>query len=559
MRSPFRTRLQAVISGLLTFGVVFTAGPLAGSAPPAASGSQSASQSASRSATQSAAQPAAPGAAPSLPAALSRLAGQVSEERIAASIRRLESFRTRQTFSGGPDWRDPDHGIDAARLWIAQAFHEASPRLHVYFERQDLPVSLPRLFRPGALRNVVAFLPAATEEGRKRQFIVSGHYDSIAADADGTIHWDRPDLPAPGANDDASGTAVVLEAARVLAAGTYDADIVFIAFAGEEQGLYGSIGRAGRAKAAAQQGGPRVLGVLNNDIVGGIVGGDGRTDDRSVRLFSEGPEDSASRELARLSAEIARTVVPGFGVDLILRADRFGRGGDHLPFNREDIPGVRFTSAVEDYSRQHSVRDTFDGCSPSYAARVARVNVATLADLASAPPAPIVLDEKGNPTLDRGPTGYDARLRWKPVGPVADLAGYLVLRRETTSSLWQDSYWAGPVEAFTLPGVSIDRYVFGVRAVDREGHVSTAATYQLPPRKPTASDPLLADPSDMPPEWLEPEGSPDLEAYPPPPTSPPLAPNSTPGPAGATPRPGQNSAPGKNLRNGRASGQRGAP
>jgi hypothetical protein len=403
------------------------------------------------------------------------LVAAVSEPEIAANLKRLGEFGTRHTYS---EELGPERGIGAARRWIAATLSAASPRLSVSFDTHRVTPRQPRLFRELTLHNVVAVLPAATEEGRARSFIISAHYDTVAAGPDGVIAWDRPDQTAPGVNDDGSGTAVVLEAARVLSTRSYDANVVFIAFAGEEQGLVGSTLYA----RAARESGMRIDGVFNNDIVGGETGGDGRSDNRTIRVFSEGPEDSTSRELARLIDDMTERYLPQLSIDLIFRPDRFGRGGDHTPFNQEGYPGVRFTVSNEDYSRQHTVRDTLDGASSAYTAQTARANIAALANLLLAPPAPIVSDERGRPTIDRGESGYDARLRWKPGGPADDLAGYRVLMRETTSPVWQRSHWAGSAEELVLPGVSIDRHTFGVRAVDRDGHESLAAVYVFPPR-----------------------------------------------------------------------------
>ena len=425
---------------------------------------------------------------PDSSAAVAALVTAVSEAEISASMKRLGEFFTRHTYSEKLDPADSmglegedrkaAKGIGAARRWVAQKLRSASPRLVVSFDTHRVAPRPPRLPEELTLHNVIAVLPGATPEGRKRSFLISAHYDSVSADADGTIHWDRFDRPAPGVNDDGSGTAVLLEAARVLSSRDYDANLIFAVFTGEEQGLVGSALYARKAR----ESGMRIDGVLNNDIVGGEIGGDGRVDNRTLRVFSEGPEDSPSRELARLAGELAGKYLPSLALDLVFRHDRFGRGGDHISFNQVGYAGIRFTVSNEDYSRQHTVRDTFDAVSPAYAARVARANIAVLADLALAPSAPVVTDDRGNPTIDRGESGYDARLRWKSGGETGDLAGYLVLARETTAPFWQRTYWAGKADQFVLPGVPIDRTTFGVRAVDREGHMSLASVYIYPAR-----------------------------------------------------------------------------
>jgi len=212
--------------------------------------------------------------------------------------------------------------------------------------------------------------------------------------------------------------------------------------------------------------------------VGNVTGGDGTTDAASVRVFSEGPEDSPSRQLARYVRRQAALYVPGHRVRLIAREDRFGRGGDHTAFNQNGYPAVRITESRENYARQHTVRDTPDGVDAEYLARNARVNLAAAATLALAPPAPVVQGPRG-PMLDRGPSGYDARLRWEKV-PGA--VGYRVFWREAWGPDWEHELYVGDVAEFVLPGVSIDDHVFGVAAVGPGGHESVVAAYVRPPR-----------------------------------------------------------------------------
>jgi Zn-dependent M28 family amino/carboxypeptidase len=305
---------------------------------------------------------------------------------------------------------------------------------------------------------------------------VSGHYDTVARQPGGVFDWTLTDNPAPGVNDDGSGTAVVLELARVFAQSglTFDATLVFIAFAGEEQGLVGAKLHAQKASAEKWT----IDGILNNDIVGGVSGG-GASDSASVRVFSEGPEDSPSRQLARAVRRHAARYVPGHQVRLIARHDRFGRGGDHTAFNQHGFAGVRFTESKENFARQHVAEDTFEGVSPAYLARNARVNAAALAVLALAPPAPVVVDERGRPLLDRQPSGYDARLRWT-AAPGA--AAYRIFWRDTWTPDWQHERLVGAVTEVVLPGVSIDDHVFGVAAVGPDGHESVVSAYVNPPR-----------------------------------------------------------------------------
>ncbi len=266
-----------------------------------------------------------------------------------------------------------------------------------------------RLPRDVELRNVVALLPGASP----RRVYVTAHYDTVARRTDSEagetgFDWTRADNDAPGANDDGSGTALVIELARVFAQSgiQFDATLVFVAFAGEEQGLVGAKLHAQRAASE----GWRIDAVLNNDIVGNSRGGAGASEGDRVRVFSDGPEDSPSRQIARYVRRVAMRYQPGHDVTLVARADRFGRGGDHTAFNQHGFAGVRLTEANEAYQRQHTVTDTADGVDPSYLQRNARVNAAALAGLALAPPAPVVVNDRGAPRLSRGTSGHDAAL-----------------------------------------------------------------------------------------------------------------------------------------------------
>ncbi|HEY3119191.1 MAG TPA: M28 family metallopeptidase, partial [Vicinamibacteria bacterium] len=220
--------------------------------------------------------------------------------------------------------------------------------------------------------------------------------------------------------------------------------------------------------------------VLNNDIVGNPAGGNGIVDAESVRVFSEGPEDSPSRQLARFIARQAARYYPSHQVRLMARHDRFGRGGDHSAFNQYGFAAVRFSESNENYARQHAAEDTLEGVNPAYLARNARVNAAALAGIALAPPAPKTADEQKRPLLDRQPSGYDARLRWA-AAPGA--AGYRIFWREAWTPDWQHELAVGNVTEFVLRDVSIDDYVFGVAAVGPEGHESLVSAWVNPPRR----------------------------------------------------------------------------
>lgn len=306
---------------------------------------------------------------------------------------------------------------------------------------------------------------------------VSGHYDSLVLGPDPRNEGD--DRYAPGANDDGSGTALTMELARVFAQSgiEFDATLVFIALSGEEMGLVGARAHAQRMMADSV----RIDAVFNNDMVGNSAGGSGQVDGWTVRVFSEGPEDSPSRQIARYIRRHAAGYLPGHEVRLIAREDRFGRGGDHTAFNQIGYPGVRITESKENYDRQHTVNDTPDAVDVRYMAQNARLNVASVASLALAPPQPVVFDARGNPLLGRQPSGYDARLRWQP-SPGA--AGYRVFWRDGWSLDWQHEMYVagGDVTEVVLPDISIDDWMFGIAAVGPAGHESLVSAYVRPTR-----------------------------------------------------------------------------
>jgi hypothetical protein len=414
-----------------------------------------------------AAQDAAPGLDPRIEAILE----EIDPERLHFNVEMMASFGTRNTMSSTdhPEW-----GIGAAREWIHQELESYSERLVVQFDTYDVEPE-GRIDRPTDLRNVMAILPGRSE----RRIYVSGHYDSVVYGDQEVVVPEPPmglanphDRYAPGANDDASGVSVVMELARVLARTDieFDATLVFIGFAGEEQGLVGA--RLHAARMAGE--GVRIDAVFNNDVVGNVRGGTGILDSRTVRVFSEDPMDSPSRQLARYIRRTAAWYVPGHEVRLIAREDRFGRGGDHTPFNREGFAAVRFTESREDYARQHTVFDTPDGVDPDYLARNARVNAAGVASLALAPPAPGVTFQM----LGRA-EGYDARLQWEPS---TGAAGYRIFWRTAWNPDWEHELYVGDVSEYVLPDISIDDHVFGVAAVGPDGHESLVSAYVRPPR-----------------------------------------------------------------------------
>jgi len=407
---------------------------------------------------------------------VSTLVASISESRMEQLLRTLVGFGTRNTLS---DVTSTTRGIGAARQWIFDELVKASPKLQVNFDTHQVPKG-GRITRDVELRNVVAILPGRTP----RRIYVSGHYDTVnlgaqgqgALNAGGGYGNPADNADAPGADDDGSGTVLVMELARVFAESgmTFDATLVFTAVAGEEQGLIGARAHARAMKAANIP----VQAVFNNDIVGGSTGGDGIVDGATIRLYSEGPEDSPSRALAIFTQRMAARYVPSHRIRLMARRDRFGRGGDHTAWNLEGFAAVGFRESRENYSMQHNANDTIDGVSFAYLAQNARVNAAAMAVLALAPPPPVVANERGAPTIDRQPSGYDAHLRWT-ASPGA--AGYRIFWRQAWAPDWEHEQFVGNVTEYTLPHANVDDWVFGVAAVDPDGHESTISAYVAPP------------------------------------------------------------------------------
>lgn len=399
---------------------------------------------------------------------------EISPARIEATIRKLVSFHTRHTLS---ETESDTRGIGAARRYIAselqRASQEAGGRLVVALDEFVQPAAPPDIPKPTAVVNVVASLPGRQPAAKDRLYVVTGHYDSRATNRNDATGF------APGANDDASGTAVVMELARVMAKLELDATVVFIAVAGEEQGMWGSTHWA----KAAKEKGLDVRGMFSNDIVGSSTGADGVRRAGTLRLFADGNppgEDGPPRALARAIVDAAERYVPDMNVTLVWRRDRVLRGSDHLPFLDQGWPAVRFTEASEDYRHQHQdVRieggvqygDLLDFVDFAYVAQVARVNAAALATLALAPAPP-------EDAALEAQLGQDTTLRWKP-NAEPDVAGYRIVWRETTAPRWQHARDVGNVTRATLGGVSKDDFFFGVQAVDREGHASVAATPKI--------------------------------------------------------------------------------
>lgn len=415
---------------------------------------------------------------------IQKIVGEISEERVANVMRRLGDFETRSTVSNPAQ---TNRGVGAARQWIFDQFTSYSPRLQVSFDTHTIPKG-GRFYKETELRNVVAILPGTAPDGGKRWILISGHYDTInLKDATNLTGAVAAELPAPGVSDDGSGTACTMECARVMSQYEFGATLVFVAFAGEEQGLNGSKGLALRLK-NEQQG---IEAVLNNDIIGTEVSGNGASDRNRVLVFSEDPDDSPSRQIARFVRAAAAQYCPDMVAEMIFRYDRFGRGGDHTPFNAQGYAAVRLTTPNENYAQQHSSLDTFANASPAYATRVTRINAAAAALMALAPNPPVTSYASGTPAgnltlpnrpgLSRG-RGYDAVLRWNEPDAGSDLAGFVVVVRSTTAPDWEKEIWAGNVHQFTLPNTPIDQIVLGVKAVDRAGHESPVSAYVNPPR-----------------------------------------------------------------------------
>jgi hypothetical protein len=419
------------------------------------------------------------GQQPSLNPQITEIVSQVSAERIANIQKKLESFGTRNIYSATDD---PQHGIGGAREWIAGQLKEYSPKLEVSFDKHRV-AKQGRAFKNVEIWNVVAVLKGTSEP--EQQVIVSGHYDSIhminkpsdgggrQLDAEATVA-----AIAPGVTDDGSGTAAVMELARVMSQFQFRKTIVFIAFAAEEYGLFGSSLYAEAAAARHDQ----IEGVFNNDIIGSNVTGNGETSNRYVNVYSEDPNDSISRQLARYMKAANEKYQPGFDVNLVFRHDRFGRGGDHSPFAADGFAAIRVTTPMENFANQHTATDTFANTAPAYTALVAKANAAAIAELALAPKTPQLRASsgtRGSAPLSRG-SGYDAAMTWHNENPESDLAGYTVVMRKTTSPLWEREIFVGNVTKYTLPNVNIDEVVLGVKAIDKSGNESLTTAFVSP-------------------------------------------------------------------------------
>jgi len=409
---------------------------------------------------------------------------EISEANLRRSVETLVGFGTRHSLS---DTVSATRGIGAARRWIKADFEryaqQAHGRMDVAYDDAIVPPST-RVPHPLRIVNVIATLHPISPVDSMRVLIVSAHYDSRAGNPLDSVG------AAPGADDDASGVAIVLELARVLSTRNVATAIKFVAFAGEEQGLLGSTSLAERAKQERWN----VAGVFNNDIVGGSVGGDGARETNAVRVFSEAyaPADSGepfrrrnmlglendgpSRSLARYVRMTGETYLPSFHVRTIYRRDRFLRGGDHSPFHERGFAAVRFTEAKENFAHQHqdvrSANDTSYGdltafMDFAYCASIARANAAALATLAFAPFAP------ARATIVTRNLEYGSTFRWtRSKSPSA--SGYRVWCRETDAPAWQKFTFTADT-SITLP-ISKDDFIFGIQSADSAGNGSMIVT-----------------------------------------------------------------------------------
>lgn len=410
------------------------------------------------------------------------LVADVSAERIETDIRNLVGFGTRHTLS---ETESDTRGIGAARRWIADEFRRISDACGDCLEVViigDVISGERRIPEPTEVVSVLAIQRGMLDANR--MVMMSGDIDSRVSDPlDATSD-------SPGANDNASGMAGVIEAARVLSKHKFAGTIVYAGLSGEEQGLFG-----GRIVADyALEAGWRIKAVLNNDMIGNISGIDGVTDNTTARVFSEGTRyveteegartrrfsggevDSPSRNIARYVDRMADEFVPNLDVMMIYRLDRFGRGGHHRPFNERGIPGVRIMETHEHYQRQHQTLrtedgveygDVIEGVNFDYARKLTALNIVSLAGMASAPPFPANVEIKGA-------VQPSTVLSWtKPAGIAADnLAGYKVYWRLTTEPQWTFSKDVGLVDTYTLENIVIDNYLFGVASVSKDGYES---------------------------------------------------------------------------------------
>jgi hypothetical protein len=405
----------------------------------------------------------------------------VSKENIKQNVEKLVSFGTRHTLS---DTLSKSRGIGAARRWIKSEFEKVSDTcdgcLEVFYQKNYFtPEDGDRIVKPVWINNVVAIQRGTTYPN---QFIImSGDIDSRISDPINYID------DSPGANDNASGMAGTIEAARVLSKYAFEKSIIYVGLSGEEQGLFGGKGLAKHA----QKQGWEIIGILNNDMIGNIKGVDGVIDNRSFRIFSEpvpaneseiarkgrrfygGEVDGISRQLARYVHKTVRYYMPEMNPMMIYRLDRFGRGGHHRPFNDVGYAGIRIMEAHENYVMQHqdirvengiNYGDVISGVNFAYAKKLTAVNAISLASLAWAPPAVKKLSIGGI-------VQASVKLKWEKVND-PNVKGYKIYWRDTTSPFWQYERFVGNKDSHALEGIVIDNYFFGISSVGKNGFES---------------------------------------------------------------------------------------
>lgn len=405
----------------------------------------------------------------------------VSANRIITDVETLANFGTRHTLS---DTLSETRGIGAARRWIKKSFAQISADcgncLEVFEQKNMFKADGRRLTRDVWINNIVAIQRGSVHPNRF--VIMSGDIDSRVSDPNNFTS------DSPGANDNATGMAGAIEAARVLSKYRFANSIIYVGLSGEEQGLYGGKGLAQYALDNNWE----IIAVLNNDMIGNIEGVDGVIDNRSFRIFSEptspteterarkqrrfygGEVDGISRQLARYVHKTTQNYMPEMNPMLIYRLDRFGRGGHHRPFNDVGFAGIRIMEAHENYNRQHqdirnedgiAYGDVLSGVNAAYAAKLTAVNAISLAALAWAPAAP-------KEVAIGGVVAPSTRLEWM-ASESPNIVGYMVYWRDTTSPTWQYSKYVGNKTQTTLEGIVLDNYLFGVAAVGTDGHQST--------------------------------------------------------------------------------------
>jgi hypothetical protein len=405
----------------------------------------------------------------------------ISSDNIKQDIEKLVSFGTRHTLS---DTLSKSRGIGAARRWIKSEFDKISETcdgcLEVFYQKNYFtPEDGDRIVKPVWINNVVAIQRGTTHPNRF--IIMSGDIDSRISDPTNYTE------DSPGANDNASGMAGTIEAARVLSKYSFGNSIIYVGLAGEEQGLFGG---KGLAKYAQKQGW-ELIGILNNDMIGNIKGVDGVIDNRTFRIFSEpvpaneterarkarrfygGEVDGTSRQLARYVHKTVKHYMPEMNPLMIYRLDRFGRGGHHRPFNDVGYAGIRIMEAHENYVMQHqdiriengiAYGDIISGVDFEYAKKLTAVNAINLSSLAWAPPTIKNLSIGGI-------VQASVKFKWEKVND-PNVKGYKIYWRDTTSPIWQYERFVGDVDSHALDGIVIDNYFFGVSTVGKNGFES---------------------------------------------------------------------------------------